>query len=60
MKIDKRYSLVGQKISSYRLTVNASSPDEATAKAKAGDADVECSDVLSVELRVSCCEEVEQ
>lgn len=57
---EKRYCLDGQKIYNYRLTVNASSPDEATAKAKADEADVECSDVLSVELRVSCCEEIEQ
>lgn len=60
MTLAKRYSLDGQKIYNYRLTVNASSPDEAKAKVKARDSDVECSDVLSIELRVSCCEEIEQ
>ena len=60
MKIDKRYTLDGQKIYSYRLTVNASSPDEAKAKVKARDSAVECSDVSSVERRLNCCEEIEQ
>lgn len=57
---EKLYYLDAKKIYNYRLTVNASSSDEAKAKVKVRDADVECSDVLGVELRASFCEEIEQ
>lgn len=54
---NKLYRIEATKVYSYELTVSASSPLEA--KNKAIESEVECSDLLDVELKTGKCEEVE-
>jgi hypothetical protein len=52
------YRIEAKKVYSYELTVSASTPIEAISKAI--DGNVECSDLLDVELKTGECKEVEQ